>query len=200
MSNENLMNFFKELLRENQFPNIQLVCPDENIITSFMKSVTDIYSESYEFLLEINILDIQSEQTVINNIISFNSIKSLTNNVKLQKLLIIHQFSEPLSEPFLNALEDCLKSDNLRIIILTTSFHINSDLLKPKIITFNLKPESTIQKKIKSHESDVFYNCIETSSDDLKLSKIIQEWSYLHCLKLPHEIFDEYYNHLLVKI
>lgn len=184
------------LLERNKFPNIQLVCPDESILTSFIKDIVKVYSENYEYLLEINIIDIQSEQSEINNMLSFSTIKTLTNKTDLQKLMIIHQFSEVFSEQMLNAIEECLNQNNLKIIILTTTFHTISPLIKPKIITLNLKPTIRIESNLKLKDTDDFFNLILREEDE-KLSEKVQAWSELNCLKLPNDIYEEYNKYLL---
>tara|TARA_Y100000389_G_scaffold195238_1_gene226361 strand:- start:5431 stop:6072 length:642 start_codon:yes stop_codon:yes gene_type:complete len=188
----------KSLIETSQLENLQLICPDEILLTEFIRNLTDVYNDCREYILEVNMLNIQSELNVINNILSFSSIKTLTTNFNLPKLIIIYQFSEIFSETFINNLEECIHNDNVKIIILSTTIHNISQLIQSKLITLHLRPTYRIFQNQKEHENDIFFKYIESDKDDNELSEFIQKWSVIHSKKIPHKIFKNIYDSLVV--
>lgn len=193
MSNELLEKTFQNIIETGQNPNIQVICPDEEVLRQFVSSIIVSYDKYAEYLLDIDILNIQNEQNEINNILAFCNLKSLSMNDEKLKLLIIYQYNEILSENIINTLEECLKNRFVRLLLITTNIHVTPKLLKPKIASFNLKPNRRIKYNAKDQENDMFFNLVKTTNIDQKLlSSLIQEWCSLNTIQTSAAIYDEW--------
>lgn len=198
MSNKLLENTLCKIVEEGMFPNLQLICPDEEVLRDFVVKITHSYTDFKEHILNIHVLDIQNEQNIINNILAFCCLKSLSMLEYKLKLLLVYQYTETLSENIINTLEECIKNKHIRLILITTNIHVTPNLLRPKIATFNLKPNKRIIHNLKEQDSDAFFKLVRNNDIvHTELSKTIQEWCKLHTMYMSNNLFDEWKSNIV---
>lgn len=192
-NNTFIENTLKKLIELQRIPNIQLICPDDLIINKFVCNITQSYNTSDEYIFKIRLIDMQNEQIIINHIVSFCGLKSLVMENDKLKILIIYQYSESLSENITNIIEDVMKNENIRLILVTSNFHITPEIIKSRILSLAVKPNQKIIHNINFHKNDFFYEIINSSKlKDKRLAILVKEWCTLNSMRTSDALHSEW--------
>ena len=119
---EDFIHTLSQLVEEGIFPHMRFCGPHENDVQTVVQSIISPHYENESMILEIHILDNQSESLLIQTITSFCDQQAVVAEVhRKPKIVILHQHNEILTECFVHFLEQRMVETRVKFIFLTTS-------------------------------------------------------------------------------
>lgn len=188
---ESLIETLKSMLKRQELPHMHLCGPHSQDIEYVYKSIIeDIYTQN-SMVLEVQVLDNNSESILINTINAFCSQKSVMLNLKIRKkIVIIHQHNEILTDSLVHYLEDRLVENQAGFLLLSSSFHVAPDFLLKKMVSFRIHPKNFVLRNLENY--DDFYDVLEEDLSESKLSNKIEDWCDIHSMKIPSKIYEKW--------
>jgi hypothetical protein len=199
VTRDKFIEIMSDVIREGKFPHFHFCGPHENEVQNVVQSIISPHYKNKSLLLEIHILDNQSESLLIQMITAFCNLQAVVaDNANIPKIIIIHQQSEILTESFIHFLEDRMTSIQVKFIFLTASMNVVPIILQNRMVSFTIHPkDKEITTKLSEiDDEDKFYKIINKIEDDDILAEKIISWSQVHCLRMPHVIYEELYERI----
>lgn len=197
VSREKFIETVNDVIKEGHFPHFHFCGPHENEVRSLAHSIVMQNYENRSMILEIHILDNQSESSLIQMITSFCNLQAVVENKSNKpKMVIVHQQNEILTESLVHFLEDRMTEHRVKFVYLTSSMHVVPGVLQNRMVSFTIHPESV--SKLGDVDSEDKFNSILNSKeeDDIIAEKLI-EWSELNHLRVPHDIYEQWYDDIM---
>ena len=197
---DELIETLSATIEEGIFPHYHFCGPHENDVQYVATSVISPHYQNKSMVLEIHMLDNQSESSLIQMILSFCNLQAVVASTtkRKPKIVIIHQQNEALTESFVHFLDNKMVEKHVRFVFLTASMHIVPDILLNKLVSFTIHPLDSVSRIGNVDVEDVFYKILhDKDTDDATLADTIIEWSDLHCLRLPPVIYDQWYDDIV---
>lgn len=190
---EFLINSLKCMLEKQEFPHIHLSGPiSQDIEYVYKNIIEDIYTQN-SMVLEVQVLDNNSESILINTINAFCSQKSVMSNSKIQKkIVIIHQHNEILTDSLVHYLEDRLVENQVIFLLLSSSFHVAPEYLLKKMVSFRIHPKKNLLRNNTLENYDEFYKIIDEDLSEINLMNKIVDWCDIHSKKIPCKIYEKW--------
>ncbi len=189
---EFLIESLKCMLEKQEFPHIHLSGPHSQDIEYIYKNIIEDIYDTNSMVLEVQVLDNNSESILINTINAFCSQKSVMLNSKTKKkIVIIHQHNEILTDSLVHYLEDRLVENQVIFILLSSSFHVAPEYLLKKMVSFRIHPKTNYVRNNFENYDD-FYQILEEDLSESNLSNKIEDWCNIHSMKIPCKIYEKW--------